>query len=154
MPLQQFYSNSISSSQHLTLANAFRVSVPTSKKTCKPFPPSESKADAKLERTHSDICGQFPDSEGNTVYNLVFIDEFTRWAVGTLCRSQRQTFCYPQGRIHGIHCRSRTTNWHENQETTPRWRRRIQGSTHSNSEVPRHQIRHHRHLSVMGRQNA
>jgi hypothetical protein len=50
------------------------------KKTRKPFPPSESKAEAKLERIHSDICGQFPDSEDNTTYNLLFIDEATRWA--------------------------------------------------------------------------
>jgi hypothetical protein len=50
------------------------------KKTRKPFPPSESKAEAKLERIHSDICGQFPDSEGNTTYNLIFMDEVTRWA--------------------------------------------------------------------------
>jgi len=50
------------------------------KKTRKPFPPSESKAEVKLERIHSDICGQFPDSEDNTTYNLIFIDELTRWA--------------------------------------------------------------------------
>jgi hypothetical protein len=43
------------------------------------FPPSESKAEAKLERIHSDICGQFPDSADNTTYDLIFIDEVTRW---------------------------------------------------------------------------
>ena len=47
------------------------------KKTRKSFPPSESKAEDKLERIHSDICGQFPDSEDNIIYNLIFIDEFT-----------------------------------------------------------------------------
>jgi hypothetical protein len=45
------------------------------KKTRKPFPPSASKVEAKLERIHSDICGQFPDSEDNTTYNLLFIEK-------------------------------------------------------------------------------
>ena len=108
------------------------------KKTRKPFPPSESKAEAKLELIHSDICGQSPDSEDNTIYNLIFIDEITRWARSIDLKEQ--IFCYPQGRIHGIHCRSGTTNWHENQETTRRWRRRIQRSTYTNSKVSWHRI--------------
>ena len=50
------------------------------KKTRKPFPPSESKAESKLERVHSDICGPFYESHDHTIYNLLFIDEVTRWA--------------------------------------------------------------------------
>src|SRR5271167_247473 len=40
---------------------------------------SESKAKVPLERIHSDICGQVPESIGNSVYNLLFLDEFTHY---------------------------------------------------------------------------
>src|SRR6266496_916726 len=50
------------------------------KKTHKPFHSSESKATQPLERVHSDICGQFPESKGNSIYNLTFLDEATQYA--------------------------------------------------------------------------
>ena len=50
------------------------------KKTRKPFHSSESKATQPLERVHSDICGQFPESEGNSIYNLTFLDKATQYA--------------------------------------------------------------------------
>ena len=50
------------------------------KKTRKPFARSTSKATDKLTRVHTDICGQFPESKGNSIYNLIFLDEFTHWA--------------------------------------------------------------------------
>jgi transposase InsO family protein len=49
------------------------------KKTRKPFHRSESKATKPLEQVHSDICGQYPESEGNSIYNLTFLDEFTHY---------------------------------------------------------------------------
>ena len=33
-----------------------------------------------MERVHSDICGQFPESQGNSIYNLTFLDEATQYA--------------------------------------------------------------------------
>ena len=33
-----------------------------------------------MERIHSDICGQFPESQGNSIYNLTFLDEATQYA--------------------------------------------------------------------------
>src|SRR5204862_2164243 len=33
----------------------------------------------KLERVHSDICSQYPESKGNSIYNLTFLDNFTHW---------------------------------------------------------------------------
>jgi transposase InsO family protein len=33
----------------------------------------------KLERIHSDICSQFPESKGNSIYILTFLDDFTHW---------------------------------------------------------------------------
>src|SRR5437667_10525917 len=43
------------------------------------FYPSDEKTTRKLERIHSDICGQFPESIGNSVYMLNFLDDFTHW---------------------------------------------------------------------------
>src|SRR5437773_2489334 len=39
----------------------------------------KEKTKRKLERVHSDICGQFPKSKGNSVYHLTFLDDFTHW---------------------------------------------------------------------------
>src|SRR5579859_2577774 len=58
------------------------------KKTHTPFPPSESRAEGKLERIHSDICGQFSESKDNAVYNLIFIDEATRWAYSVMLKDK------------------------------------------------------------------
>jgi transposase InsO family protein len=45
----------------------------------KPFHPSENKVSNKLERIHSDICGPFPTSKGQTKLLLTFLDEATQW---------------------------------------------------------------------------
>ena len=50
------------------------------KKTHRHFSASESKVTDKLGRIHSDICGQYPESQGNSIYNLTFLDEVTHWA--------------------------------------------------------------------------
>ena len=50
------------------------------KKIRKPFHASKRKVTQQLERVHSDICGQFPESEGNSIYNLTFLDEATQYA--------------------------------------------------------------------------
>jgi hypothetical protein len=56
------------------------------RKTGKPFPRFECKADFKLEFVHSDICGPFPESKDGTHYNLVDVshsDEiFGRYLIG------------------------------------------------------------------------
>src|SRR5436305_6824472 len=49
------------------------------KQTRKPFLPAKSKVTRKLERLHSDLCGPFPTSKGNSVYVLTFLDELTHW---------------------------------------------------------------------------
>ena len=49
------------------------------KQTRKPFSPSNEKTKRKLERIHSDICGQYPESKGNSIYMLTFLDDFTHW---------------------------------------------------------------------------
>ena len=49
------------------------------KQTRKPFLPSNEKTTRKLERIHSDICGQYPESKGNSIYVLTFLDDFTHW---------------------------------------------------------------------------
>ena len=41
---------------------------------------TDSKTTTKLDRIHFDICSQYPESEGNTVYNLTFLDELTHYA--------------------------------------------------------------------------
>jgi hypothetical protein len=137
MPLQQLSSNS------MIIKSTFdsRKCVPClrAQKTRKCFPPSESTAEAKLERIHSDIFGQFPDSEDNTTYNLMFIDEITRWA-HSIDLKDKSSATLKEKFPELVHSRSRTPNWQESQETACRLRRRIQRSTHSNSEVPWHQI--------------
>ena len=50
------------------------------KKTCKPFNKANRKITRQLERVHSDICDQFPESQGNSIYNLTFLDEATQYA--------------------------------------------------------------------------
>ena len=50
------------------------------KKTRKPFHKANRKVTRQLERVHSDICGQFPESQGNSIYNLTFLDEVTQYA--------------------------------------------------------------------------
>ena len=49
------------------------------KQTRKSFLPTEKRTTKKLERIHSDICGQFPESQGNSIYNLTFLDDYTYW---------------------------------------------------------------------------
>ena len=49
------------------------------KQTRKPFHPAESKVTRKLERIHSDLCGPFPTSKGNSIYIITFLDELTHW---------------------------------------------------------------------------
>jgi len=49
------------------------------KQTHKSFKTSCEKKTQKLERIHSDICGQYPKSKGNSVYNLTFLDDFRHW---------------------------------------------------------------------------
>src|SRR6266496_3103718 len=49
------------------------------KQARKPFCPSNEKTKRKLERIHSDICGQYPESKGNSIYMLTFLDDFTHW---------------------------------------------------------------------------
>ena len=34
----------------------------------------------KLGRVHSDICGQYPEFEGNSIYNLTILDELSHYA--------------------------------------------------------------------------
>ena len=50
------------------------------KKTRQPFPSSDSKVTDKLSQIHSDICGQYPELEGNSIYNLTFLNELTHHA--------------------------------------------------------------------------
>lgn len=50
------------------------------KKTRQPFLSSDFKVTDKLSQIHSDICSQYPESEGNSIYNLTFLDELTHYA--------------------------------------------------------------------------
>jgi transposase InsO family protein len=50
------------------------------KKTKNPFHRTTSKANTKLGRVHSDICGPYPESEGKANYNLTFLDDVTHYA--------------------------------------------------------------------------
>ena len=69
------------------------------KHTRKPFRPlTERKVKRKLERIHSDICGPYPMSKGDSVYDLTFLDEFTHWcwtatipdkSLATICQEYR-----------------------------------------------------------------
>ena len=45
----------------------------------KPYYPVEEKMKRKLERVHSDLCGQYPESKGNSKYIITFLDDFTHW---------------------------------------------------------------------------
>jgi hypothetical protein len=47
------------------------------KKTRRPFSGSISQITKKLGRIHSDICGQYPESKGNLIFNLTFLDQAT-----------------------------------------------------------------------------
>ena len=49
------------------------------KQARKPFLSLNEKTERKLERIHSDICGQYPESKGNSIYALTFLDDFTHW---------------------------------------------------------------------------
>jgi transposase InsO family protein len=44
-----------------------------------PFQPSKFRATAKLEYVHSDVCGPFPKSIGNSKYYVTFTDDLTRF---------------------------------------------------------------------------
>ena len=68
------------------------------KQTRKPFHPTESKVTCKLERIHSDLCGLFLTSKGNSIYILTFLDELMHWcwiaiipdkSSATVCREYR-----------------------------------------------------------------
>src|SRR5271155_4655068 len=63
-----------------TFDSALCIPCIRAKKTRKPFHPSETQVTKRLEWVHSDICGRFPESEGNSVYNLTFLDEATHYA--------------------------------------------------------------------------
>ena len=49
------------------------------KKTHKPFHKTNQKITQQLEWVHSDIYDQFPESQGNSIYNLTFLDEVTQY---------------------------------------------------------------------------
>ena len=49
------------------------------KQAKKPYYPVKEKTKWKLERVHSDICDQYPESKGNSIHNLTFLYDFTHW---------------------------------------------------------------------------
>src|SRR5438552_3704960 len=49
------------------------------KQAKKPYYPVKEKAKRKLERLHSDLCSQYPESKGNSIYNVMSLDDFTHW---------------------------------------------------------------------------
>src|SRR5438045_1457135 len=65
---------------HSTYDSSNCISCIEAKKTRQPFPTSDSKVTEKLGRIHSDICGQYPESEGTSIYNLILLDEHTHYA--------------------------------------------------------------------------
>ena len=49
------------------------------KQTHNPFILSGTKTIIKLEKVHSDICDQYLESKSNSIYTLIFLDEFTHY---------------------------------------------------------------------------